>query len=450
MSEQHPIISPYLSWYVYFSNYDGQQPAREWGERLAAHLGVPLHTDYDDIDASQHICYLYPLPDTWVLYVSVDMQGPQPLTAWQELSSTLFGQDRQLWQALYQQIREASPQTPSRHFWGSTLLFGAEPSSASFDAEQWQGLMPLLLGWGNQVRLKRSVEPWGNVWQLTGLYDDFIETAHIYAVLTESDSQASYFFEFGKLDQLELSLHKAYHHINQHRIGRKRLYSLMPELDAQLKKLLDKAIPTQQSLSTLSKQYLNYVDWISQVAQLRQTVAINSDNYRYIAEEFRLLRQTDEIFKDHSQKLKRGMAQLDADRVYYEAGQRRLDTGLQTLRAELELQLVTAQHKAAEEREQARQEREREREKAQKRAEAEREAREKENERQEERENERNQLLTWIGIGLGLTQLWPITERILESFDFSVETQFYIDSMFLIVPVVIMIVFAVVWFGKRT
>lgn len=59
MSQPQPFICPYLSWYLFFSDHDGQQAPREWGERLAAHLGVALHTDYEKVDPSEHICYLY-------------------------------------------------------------------------------------------------------------------------------------------------------------------------------------------------------------------------------------------------------------------------------------------------------------------------------------------------------------------------------------------------------
>ena len=398
-----------------------------------------------------------------MLYVSVDVQAAEPVTVWQELSTTLFGMNRSLWQTLHEQIRQESPETPSKRFWGSSLFFGTEVSLEKVDTQAMEPYLPQLLGWTDDVKVKSSTQPWGKLWQLNEASNQALESDHLYVVLKESPltNEADEFFQFGIIDQLELSLHKAYHHLRQHELGRKTLYQLIPELDAVLKRLLRQENPTKAHLSALARQYAKYVDWISQVAALQQTVAINRHNYDYLADEFCLLRETDRVYRSHTRQLKRGLSQLEADQVYYEAAQKRLDTGLQTVRAELELQLVIAGHKAADEREQTRiqreqerekeqQEREREKREAQTRRDEEQDTREREKEEIEAREKEHDLLLAWIGFWLGMTQVWPIIQEIIESYR-NEAIRLQADQAFLIVILlmVMLLLGRLIWKGSR-
>jgi hypothetical protein len=106
------------------------------------------------------------------------------------------------------------------------------------------------------------------------------------------------------------------------------------------------------------------------------TIAINQNNFQQVATDLKLLQPDDHVFNHHQERLRHALYQVTVDKTYYDAAKERVDTGLQTLRADLEFS-------------------EAERERGREIAEA-------------QRENRRNWILGLIGVILGLAQIWPI------------------------------------------
>ena len=91
------------------------------------------------------------------------------------------------------------------------------------------------------------------------------------------------------MDLIALSLHKSYHHLQQHDEIRDDLHRLTNRLDEVLDKLIETPTPQRDRLTKLSKQYLEFAKLASQVTELQNTVTINTENYRQITNELKLL-----------------------------------------------------------------------------------------------------------------------------------------------------------------
>lgn len=421
MSIHHPLHNPYLSLYAFFSGQKGEQAAHDWGERLASHLGVPLHDDDgSQIDPSQHVCLIYREHDAWVVYASADMQGAYPLTAWQELSEIIFGAESAAWQTLNEQVWGDDWQARANLFWGVTVFFGAEvtslgyrqqpllsanpltslwrigvklaqlaqkllrssPQALDLQPERWLGQLPLLPESKVLSPTLSSQQPWGTLWHLARPSGDMVPSVHIYVVLStpeQANQVDEILFRRSNIDRVELSLHKSYHQLRQYELGRDELQVRISGLDTALENLLQNSPPEQNKLMAFSTEYVKFAKWASEITELQNTVTINSNNYQKTARRLALLRQEDEVFKRHLQQLKDDQAQLQADKTYFDAATERLGIGLQTIRADLELRLVEKERTEA------------------------------------GRETQRNLLLGRIGILLGLTQIWPILHDQMDS-----------------------------------
>jgi len=435
MSKATKIVDPFLSVYIFFVDQAGSQLANEWHHRLAAHLGVPPHTPESfesalerlEWDSTQHICLLYQQPDAWVLYLSLGLPGQHPLSAWQTLSETLFGQGLQLWQALEAEIWPTGERSlPSKRYWGASFFFGGQVDDFDFNfdrsrPDQWldtTSLLPEELATFHAT----SVYEWGNVWLLANAPQLGPELPSVYLMLAKSpwyEYVKRLFFTSDNFDLLALSLHKCYHGWRQYEQGRVQLHEQVSALDRELKSLLGDREQGRSALNAFSQQYLQFVQWVSQISELQNMMAINATNYHAIATSLRLLLGTDEVFASHWQRLQHRIGQTKADQIYYEQALKRLEIGLDTLRTVLEVRTLDAEQEAAERWRNLRLVQEEERYR-----------RAEEKEKEEQKEKKREQFLVYVALLLGITQLWPILQQsILEACP--KEIRFYADMGFI-------------------
>lgn len=399
-----PLINPYLSLYVFFDDEGIEKMkdsiAYQWAQCLANNLeDTILYTDetFDQIDTSKDFCWIYRQHDTWVVYASANYKGRYALEEWQHLSRWLFDPYEKAWHTLSQHI---SDDVIAKIYWGTTLFFGAEVADFDFDAQTWLKEVPLLPKSELDADSPLSVQEWGRLWQVAGLYEAEAESPHIYMVLAQSakiERVKNVLFERDNMDLIALSLHKAYHHLQQYEEKRKTLHKLIGELDQALKELLSQPEPQRQHLSTLSQRYLTFTHWASRVTELQNTVSINANNYDQIVNALQLSHDHDHIFKKHEQQVAHDLAQIEADKVYYDAALQRVDTGLQTLRADLELRQAEKERREA------------------------------------KREKHRDLRLAYLGILLGITQLWPIWQNMMENAGCSIMARQIMDGTFLII-----------------
>lgn len=403
MSTYSPLINPYLSLYAFFSAADGEETAYTWGNELAKHLDVSLHhPDDPDPDPTQNVCSIYRQHDAWVVYASVDKTEAHTQTIWQELSVTMFGANHSAWQELNQRVL-GSPSPPRSHlFWGITLIFGADVAALPSDSvvKNWLQAIPLPAPEAHSPqRLIPSEQPWGMIWQLANQSDPIQQSTQIYTILaldSHAEEANNLLFAINHYDRVELSLHKCYQQLQQYEQNRDQLYHRLDELDAALETLLEQTPPKQEALTTFSTQYVEFTKWNSQILELQNTVTINGTNYDQTAKKLNLFRPQEQIFSTHLQQLKTGYRQLQADRTYYNAANERFNTGLQAVRADLELRLLKAEQQSTENwRITQQHEGEKERKEA-------------------KREKQRDLLLVLISILLALSQIWPLVDKFLE------------------------------------
>lgn len=355
MSTYSPLINPYLSLYAFFSAADGKETAHKWANQLAKHLDVPLHHPGDpDPDPTQNVCSIYRQHDAWVVYASVDKTEAHAQIVWQELSVTMFGANKSAWQELNQRVF-GSPSPPRSHlFWGITLIFGADVAALPSDSvvKNWLDAIPLPSPEAHSPqRLIPSQQPWGMIWQLANQSDAIQQSTHIYTILAkaeQADEANNLLFAINHYDRIELSLHKCYQQLQQYEQNRNQLYHRLDELDAALETLLEQTQPKQEALTTFSTQYVEFTKWNSQILELQNTVGINSRNYHQTAKKLNLFRPQEQVFSTHNEQLRTGYRQLQADRTYYNAANERFSTGLQAVRADLELRLLKAEQESTE------------------------------------------------------------------------------------------------------
>ena len=165
MSEQRPLTDPFLILYAFFSNAQEGKIARQWGQVVADRLGVPLHTEKttQPIDLSKDVCFTYPHHDVRVVYVSADMKGPYPFTAWQELGEKISGTVEVAWRRLNQQDL-----SKKGLYWGTSVFFGAQVEPPDLDSEAQ--LHQISLWPESEFKPLLSKQLWGNLWQLAGWF----------------------------------------------------------------------------------------------------------------------------------------------------------------------------------------------------------------------------------------------------------------------------------------
>ncbi|MDM8526847.1 hypothetical protein QUF58_01435 [Anaerolineales bacterium HSG24] len=394
------LNNPCLSLYGFFRreiDKEGQEikdsTARRWGEALANRLEVVLRDEHDQTppEPDQNLCQIYHHHDTTIVYASVDQKESQPLTAWQTIGQTLLKNDWADWVSFNQQLLGDWPKR-SDNYWGMSLIFTAEVSTMLIDGLSVTSLLPMLETAETSLESLESplesllespllsAQPWGKAWQLTETEEPF----RIWAVLVEDTADLIHLadkvlFTQGYVDMLSLSLHKSYQQWHQYESERNGLQGLIKKLDISLKQLLKDEHPQRQQLTRVSNRYVDFVDLASRVAALRNTIFINSTNYEQLCQNLKLdVTPQDDMFAIHQRQLAHYLLQLDADRAYYEAAMQRFDTGLQTVRANLELILVEQEQQAA------------------------------------QKEKRRDLFLVLIGLWIGVTEICGILDTVLE------------------------------------
>lgn len=457
MSGDFPLKNPYLSLYAFFSRKKGERAARAWGGQLATRLGVRLRAPDDpDIDPSQNLCFIYRLRDAWIVYASVDREGEYAPAVWQELGEIMFGVAGAAWQIGAYPGGAAPSGSESqawwRVFWGVSVLFGAEVTRlpSQEEAGAYLEAIPLLPNSQALDPIASSEQAWGTVWQLAGYSNQMQHSPHLYAILSthkQAEALNEILFTKNHYDQMELSLQKCYHQLRQYEQGRDLLHTHIYDLDHALQAVLQSSPPKQEKLTGLSRQYVEFAKWSSEVSELQNTITINSSNYEQLGLQFNLFHEQDNVFEPQLKRLKHGQKQLDADKVYYNALVERVGTGLQAVRADLELRMVQVEQDAAREwrhfmRKQSDlelrliegQQQATENWRALQRQNEERKEDAQRREQQEiEREKQRDLLLALIGIVLGATELWSLWQLFFEKIAWFPFDPLVADGLFLVV-----------------
>ncbi len=331
-------------------------------------------TSYRDVN-------LYPLQDSWVVYVSLDCKGPQLPSVWQTLQQDALGQD---WQEL--------PTATS--FWGWSAFFGAivpsRPDVATQTAWLRQIILPPATATAAAGMTAQATYPWGEVWQLCGTHDWARPLPQIYVLLFLEDQQAALqdrlFTKSNGLNFLALNLTKAYYQLGQFQqlkgFWRGQRTVLEQDIQARLTPPPTPAPPPidlEQELNRIRRGYVAFYEWANQVMALHQTIKLDTENYRQTATKLQLLNPavSDLVFTPHLSRLAQAQKQLLANSRYDSLARERLSIGLQTIQAELDFALA------------------------------------KMREQQEEREGRTQKFLAWIAVLLGLTQLYPLIQDIM-------------------------------------
>lgn len=415
MSKNLPFMNPYITLYTFFSLKDGAEIAHQWGYALASQLGVPLHdTDNPPLNPDDNVCFIYQQHDAWVVYASVDKKGDCPKSVWGVLSDILFGH-QDLEEALNQGILWKRWATRTKSFWGMSIFFGSEIESLQEEDDWLETIFPLYdLSESNYLT---SLQKWGLIWQIIDLPNLQQKPIHIYAALAlkEHADEAEEIL-INQIDVVELSLHKSYQQLEHYEVHRPELYKRLDHLDEELEDLIQTEQPTREVLTAFSKEHFEFSKGSSNTLELQNTVNINRENYRETAEELDLFGSQDEIFTAHSKQLRTGCEQLKADQIYYEAALRRFETGLQAVRANLELLLVEQEQSDA------------------------------------KRDKKRDFILALIGVALSATQIWPILDKWYELHE-TIPLSFLSTRLYIILGtlaiIMISIVALVVWGIKQ-
>ncbi|GEM_PF-4720043 len=345
--------NPCLSVYLFFSGKEGQAEAQTLQDKLKTRLNQNSHID------PAPVCRQYERHDTLVLYVSFEQKNDVPQT-WQPLKSGLID--------LLPMQRKRD-----KFFWGMSLLYSAEVDSLNFDTTALQNEV-----FPNAKEVSISTKVWGTFWQLS---DEPKDSPHIYMVLIEDKVAGDkVLFSEKAIDVPELSLHKCYQDIDQHETNRAQLHELVRDIDGKLETLLNDSAPARQSLTNVSKSYVQFAKWASQLAALQNTVKINQSNYERFAKHFGLLSNEDgaDLFVKHQRRIQQGLDQIEADNKYAEAAMQRFSNALETARANYELVTMEQETQSA------------------------------------RRERWRDVVLGFIGIVLGLTQVCPLAAEIVK------------------------------------
>ncbi len=377
MSKNLPFIDPYITLYMFFSLKHGKNVAYQWGHVLASQLGVRLHdVDNPPLNSDENVCFIYPQHDAWVVYASVDKKGDCPKSVWGVLSDILFGhQDFE--ETLSKGALWRRWTTRTKSFWGMSLFFGAEIESLQEEDDWLETIFPLYNF--SESNCLTSLQKWGLIWQITDLLNLEQKPIHIYAVLALKEyAKEAEDILINQIDIVELSLHKSYQQLEHYEAHRKTLYDLLDYLDRQLEELIEAEQPRRDVLTAFSKEHFEFSKLSSNTLELQNTVDINRKNYHRTAKELGLFGTQDEIFSAHSKQLRTGYDQLQADQIYYKAALQRFETGLQAVRANLELLLVEQEQTDA------------------------------------KRDKQRDSILALIGLLLGVAQLWPIADTVLD------------------------------------
>jgi len=396
VNDNYLLKNPDLGLFAFFDRREGKNAAKNWQDDLVRRLRMPQgDTEHEVEDAKSLRCSeLYDLQDSIVVYISVGLKGSYPPEVWQKFSEKVLGEN---WQKL--------PNAPS--FWGISLFFGAIFDSLPSDDEQKSWLTHITL----PTELDQGSEPicssyaWGKVWQLSGTLDLKKTVPQVYTALFlsqyEEKVQNRLFSEgYNSLGFLELNLNKAYYQLKPFYQDRSHKgedssnwEAHLDTLEKTLNDLLSQlsqpnAIENYENLSSrlddLWNDYVTFHSWAKQIEALKQTITLNKHNYQETATNLELLNQNQNscVFNANLRKLERACHQLDADIHYNETSLARLTVGLETVRSKIDLLSIEIKHR----------------------------------DEIDHRYNER--ALTWAAMLLGLTQIYPIFQDIMNYFPF--------------------------------
>lgn len=339
VNEPFQLNQPFLICYTFFSN---EAAAKNWLNLTTDQREQLITEQHFEIDDTLHL-----QPDGHAVYLSVDQPDNQvPDRSWANL-----------WQKLTAIIEDKLADSAERL--GMTLYFGAEIPQNYYNqlAEQRNWLAQLSWPFTSESEppiLSHSPQSWGQLWQV--VQRQLAKPSfggQVYVVLyTASQKEAALQMVAGRLDFLELLLHKAYQqaaHYLKHRKG--QLYDNNEKQNQLLQDIFTAATIKEKRLKLfdLSTENIHFLRWRTEVAELTQTIQINLENFQQLATELDLFQLGDEIFNHHQTRLQRELRQLQYDQTYYQAMKERLNDSLQLLRADITVQQLEHDRQQAEE-----------------------------------------------------------------------------------------------------
>lgn len=423
MRPDYSIQDPYLVLYAFFNREDGWAEARDYHQEMRQRLQISSPSDdasgfNRDLDSRRRV-YVYSQENAGVVYLSLDVGGKQHPKTWSRLNEIALGRD---WLECPQGDK----------IWGSSIFFGATVESLPLTDRQVNSLLaeiPLpLIHQPNRPTPAYSQQKWGDVWLLASRLILKENHPQVYLILSTPEQEATLNQVLpppNSFDLIELSLHKICNQLEIYRQHRPDWNRHSYQLDADFKEILTELRQKQSvdraKLSDLSTPYVDFVGWTTKIAALRQTVEINAANYQQTISKLRLATPEDTIFNVFKQQFEREVNQLKHDLAYDEITVQRIRAGLETIRADLELKLVEAEYQTAQEWRKTR---------------VQNEVREK---KEAGKERQRDLLIAFIGLILGITQVWPIIQGITPQ-----SSRWWADIVFLVV----IITFIAIAFGR--
>ena len=418
------LQQPSLGLFIYFDRENGETTAQLWFDKMCRKLEIDTENQTEtndrkigklDDDTKLHQVVLYPLRDSLVVYVTILLKQDQPVEVWNKFCKKTMGETWQTWQQL------RTEQT----FWGLSLFFVGMVESLSLsmpDKASQQACLDQIPPIGQKKRTMLDKYAWGNLWQVSGTTDDLSQRfPQVYEVLFLAEQAPQiqpHLINFGRssLFFIEMNLHKAYHQLAQFYQLRSTRNDEQEALEKELQTLLQKTSQPQaidphsnleSELNRLWGQYVVINKYTTHIMELARTLKSNARNYRQTSERLGLL-SSGLIFQNHLERLDLAQEQLDADKVYYEATLKRFEVGLQTVRTNLEI------------------------------------SRERRQRSEDKRAENLNLLLTIIGVLLALTQLYPITQDLMDNiFWCSAEVWYCSSTMRFWYDVLVLILFVI-------